>query len=171
VKQENEDYLVENFPELFADYHKSAAVSCMGRGFEVNDGWFLLIKTLSELIKWQVDHNNKTREESIAWNAMVDRSEKPGWWGARTDLPTKRRLPKKLKVKAAQVKEKFGTLQFSVYGANETIEGYISMAEAMSAIICEDCGLPGTIGGHSWIRVQCPACRDKQPKMEVNNEN
>ncbi len=49
-------------------------------------------------------------------------------------------------VVAVQVKEKFGVLRFYVRpGASEYQRGIISMAEAMSAHLCEQCGKPGQV--------------------------
>ena len=59
-------------------------------------------------------------------------------------------------VVAAQVKEKFGTLRFYVDGGDEATRGMIQMAEAMTAVTCEECGAPGTTGGRGWIRTLCP---------------
>lgn len=60
-------------------------------------------------------------------------------------------------VVAVQVKEKFGVLRFYVRPvASEYQRGIISMAEAMSAHLCEQCGKPGQvlIGGAHMSR--CP---------------
>jgi len=48
-------------------------------------------------------------------------------------------------VKATQVKEKFGTLRFSVQGTDAHIEALIATAEAQSAQICERDGTPGQL--------------------------
>lgn len=59
-------------------------------------------------------------------------------------------------VVASQVKEKYGTLRFYYDGGDDYVRGLVSMAEAMSAQICEACGMPGE--NHSdggWIRTLC----------------
>ncbi|MCP2041228.1 hypothetical protein L1281_001822 [Neisseria sp. HSC-16F19] len=49
-------------------------------------------------------------------------------------------------VVAAQVKEKWGGLCFYLHGgANDEQWGMITMAEAMSVRICDQCGAPGTL--------------------------
>jgi len=56
-----------------------------------------------------------------------------------------------------QVKEKFGTLRFYVYGANEAARELIAEAEEASAKICEVCGEPGFIRGGRWMKTLCEA--------------
>ncbi|QUG87670.1 hypothetical protein GR140_02500 [Pseudomonas putida] len=59
-----------------------------------------------------------------------------------------------------QVKEKFGDLRIYYSGGDEYISAVIDMAEAFSAIVCENCGAPGIKqrlkGG--WIKTVCQAC-------------
>ena len=47
-------------------------------------------------------------------------------------------------VVAGQIKEKFGTLRFYYHGGDDYIRGLVSMADAMTSRVCEDCGAPGT---------------------------
>ena len=58
-----------------------------------------------------------------------------------------------------QIKEKFGTLSFYISGYNDYVRGLISMAESMSAHICEECGEKGTRQPNmSWIKTLCHNC-------------
>lgn len=57
-----------------------------------------------------------------------------------------------------QVKEKFGTLRFYLYGTDLYTQGLVSMAEAVSSVICEDCGAVGEGRDGSWLRTLCDAC-------------
>lgn len=54
-----------------------------------------------------------------------------------------------------QVKEKFGRLRFYLSREDDVIHGMITMAEYMSAHICETCGSPGTTRGGSWFVTLC----------------
>lgn len=56
---------------------------------------------------------------------------------------------------ADQVKEKFGTLRFYMSSYNEEIEKIIDEAERKSAITCDECGRPGTLGGKGWLATRC----------------
>jgi len=54
-----------------------------------------------------------------------------------------------------QVKEKFGTLRFYYRGGDDYISGLVSMAEAMSGVMCEDCGAAGEPNNSGWIKTLC----------------
>jgi hypothetical protein len=58
-------------------------------------------------------------------------------------------------VTVEQIKEKFGTLRFYVQGGDDYTNGAISLAESLSAGICEDCGAPGKRSGGGWVRTLC----------------
>jgi len=61
--------------------------------------------------------------------------------------------------RVAQIKEKYGTLRFYVYGGTDEIGALISAAEVKSEKICEDCGKRGKIVEvHGWLRTQCKKC-------------
>jgi len=58
--------------------------------------------------------------------------------------------------KASQVKEKFGSLRFYIWYANEDVYNIIDKYELQSQYICEFCGKPGRIkrvGG--WYSCVC----------------
>ena len=171
MKQELEDILVNKFPLLYADYHKSAMQSCMGRGFECGDGWFNLLHGLSLAIQNHIDWENKQADEAKAWNLMVQEGKKPDWWGDRVDSPALRKVPRRVKqVKVTQVKEKFGTLRFSVPCRSKTINNYIQCAEHISYVTCERCGAPGEIISTGWVRVSCPVCEEERIQKEAQYE-
>ena len=71
-----------------------------------------------------------------------------------------------------QVKEKFGTLRFYC-GGGETIYKFISLAERLSAVTCEDCGKPGTQSNSAWICTLCEECRGerKQSSLRLTPHN
>ncbi len=58
-----------------------------------------------------------------------------------------------------QVKEKFGSLRFYYTGGDNYIDGMVTMAESMSGVTCEECGLPGTQTQGGWIKTACAAHR------------
>jgi hypothetical protein len=58
-----------------------------------------------------------------------------------------------------QVKEKYGTLRLYFVGGDSYCEGVIDMAEAMSAVTCEQCGNPGKPNDGGWITTLCEGCR------------
>lgn len=48
MKKEYDEYLVKNFPGLYRQRYLSPKETCMCWGFNTGDGWFPLIKKLSE---------------------------------------------------------------------------------------------------------------------------
>jgi hypothetical protein len=70
-------------------------------------------------------------------------------------------------VVAIQVKEKYGTLRFYIYGGNDYTDGMITMAESMSGKICELCGNKGKIINDGWLKTRCNTCH---PDEDVGQE-
>jgi hypothetical protein len=48
MKQELEEQLVKDFPQIFQDWHGNPMQTCMAWGLEVGDGWEPLIRKLCE---------------------------------------------------------------------------------------------------------------------------
>lgn len=85
----------------------------------------------------------------------------PGWWPMIESLceviqghidHSKGICPQ---VTVEQIKEKFGTLRFYVQGGDEYTNGAISLAENLSAGMCEECGAPGKRTSEGWIKTLC----------------
>jgi len=71
-------------------------------------------------------------------------------------------------IQAVQVKEKYGTLRFYTNYSTDYIDGAISMAEAMSGLICEECGsTDGVTQTTGWIRTLCKRCRRRYRRREL----
>jgi hypothetical protein len=51
MNEENTKYLIEHFPKLYAGVGKPLTESLMGFGFECGDGWFELVRDLSEKLE------------------------------------------------------------------------------------------------------------------------
>lgn len=79
-------------------------------------------------------------------NALCERLQ---FWTDHNDAP---------QVVAAQVKEKWGQLRFYTQGgASPEQSGMITMAEAVSACLCEQCGKPGQMLVYRgrWCMTRC----------------
>jgi len=65
--------------------------------------------------------------------------------------------------RAAQVKEKFGTLRFYMSSSTGKIGKLISAAESKSARTCENCGKGGKlcITKEGWYKILCTKCTAK----------
>jgi hypothetical protein len=75
--------------------------------------------------------------------------------------------------RASQVKEKFGTLRFYMTCGTEEMDLLIDVAEAVSEITCEVCGLPGVLrNDYGWFRTLCDTCavRKDGTKILPNDE-
>lgn len=58
-----------------------------------------------------------------------------------------------------QVKEKFGTLRFSLNSSEDRIDAVVRELERMSGKICEFCGSAGTRRSlRGWTKTVCDAC-------------
>jgi len=70
-------------------------------------------------------------------------------------------------VVADQVKEKCGSLRFYYSGGDQYISGLVAMAEAMTEVTCEVCGVPGVSRGGGWIRTLCDEHHDIKKEAAV----
>lgn len=69
----------------------------------------------------------------------------------------------KEQVEVVQVKEKFGGLDFNVYGADEMAHGMIWLSNSMSYSICESCGSTEKVSQtKGWIKTRCERCLNEK---------
>lgn len=93
-----------------------------------------------------------------------------GWFNLIHDLSQKLEAIAALqpddenRLKATQVKEKFGTLRFYTNYSSPEIDSAIREAEKLSAIICEQCGEPGSVRRDGWIVTKCDKCYEEYQK-------
>jgi hypothetical protein len=66
-----------------------------------------------------------------------------------------------------QIKEKFGTLRVYLNQETPYISGAIAMAEAMSHITCDTCGLVGKIRTGSYTQTLCDICSEERSKRKI----
>lgn len=64
----------------------------------------------------------------------------------------------RMKYCASQVKEKFGTLNFSCEAYTDEMREAIEEARRLSRSTCENCGAPGQLSTVGWHRVLCSNC-------------
>jgi hypothetical protein len=95
--------------------------------FECGDGWYELIKGACEKL-----------EPIMA----VEKVRDIEGWGSGM-------------YRAAQVKEKFGSLRFYLACAPEEAYKIVEEAERKSAKICEVCGKPGKLLEGGWLYTAC----------------
>lgn len=146
--------LFEKYPLIF-QVRKGRELEpfCMF-GIECGSGWFPLLDALCYQIQSYIDF----RKES---NERIEENKKK--------YPDYDQTPFALipQVTVTQVKEKYGTLRFYYDGGDDTIDGMVRMAEAMSSITCEVCGNLGKMRGRTWLYTAC----DEHTKEGDKNEN
>ena len=141
-----DNYLCKKYPLIFKERRLPVSESCMGRGFETGDGWFLLIDSLCHSIQHYIDSSNKYLPEG------------------------KQPIPQ---VVFTQVKEKFGALRIYHDGGDAYCNGLIDGVEGMSYRTCENCGTFSDDVGRvtkGWIQGLCTECAKEYEKEIVHNE-
>lgn len=131
MRKELDNYLVNKYPNLYRDRHKSMRETAMCWGFECGDGWFPLIDRLSAKLEAEILEIPISKRE-------LEKLQKNGYYCA------------------SQVKEKFGGLRFYMFGDTDSMEKAIGKAEDESIKTCEECGRWGKTRGHSWLYTACP---------------
>lgn len=170
MRKELDEELCRKYPQIFRGRHTPMTQTAMCWGFDCDDGWYNIIDMLCANIQSHVRSKREQRFKSLLMNRALTRAMK-GDESTLNRLPKWQRdqvldnlsdpepqcfpVPRKMNVIATQVKEKYGTLRFYVYGADDYVNGLIQMAEAMSAVTCETCGAPGKERVGSWIRTLC----------------
>jgi len=131
MNQANEDFLINNFPNLYPPYDPLYPLSPTNNrfSFACGDGWFDLLRECSARLE----------KEIIKQKAMFPMAP-------REELPH-----------AQQVKEKFGTLRFYLSTGTDEMYQIINEAEERSAQECEECGQPGCLRQGGWISTLCDA--------------
>lgn len=69
---------------------------------------------------------------------------------------------RKQKCYAVQIKEKFGTLNIYMRGADSRVQRIIHKYTKLSTKVCERCGAPGKLRERKWIKTLCNKCNNKR---------
>jgi hypothetical protein len=147
MRDELDQQLCEKYPKIFVNRNGDPKHTLMCWGFEHGDGWYNIIDRLCANIQSHIDWRNKQRAALLESNPH--------------NLPIPDAV---LQVVADQVKEKFGGLRFYYEGGNDTVDGMVRMAEAMSEVTCEECGAPGTASRGGWIKTLCEHHKEERKK-------
>jgi hypothetical protein len=189
MKPEYDEYLVNHYPKLFRDRYKPMTETCMCWGFSHGSGWFNIIKSLCSNIQHHINWSRKNRASALQYNRCLKRalagnnssliwyftplSGKATEWTYRSVEESVthaklREVPDACQqVIVDQVKEKFGTLRFYYHGGDDTVDGMVRMAEAMSGCTCEQCGNPATTSSNGgWVSTRCQPCKDAKLAAE-----
>ena len=117
MRQDPQEALYRKHPAIFRQKDLPETVTCMCRGIECDDGWYVIIDSLCCVLE---------AHAALAGHPVVA---------------------------AVQVKQKFGTLRFSVDDSCPWCEGAVEFAEIVSGHVCEASGRPGTaVVRKGWCR-------------------
>lgn len=157
MNEENTKKLVKEYPTLYRDVGGDPRETCMTWGFECGDGWYNIVDSLSAVITNHEENSERFKEDMslrARYNRLIQNLR---------IMMLKRFHPeffKSERVKAVQVKEKFGSLRYYMGGHDDYVAGAVAMAEAISAVSCEKCGRPGRINDDGmWMQCLCDQCR------------
>ena len=165
----NQDYILKMDKELFDQYGKYFSQDAPDRdgfGFSIGAGWYPLVGAVLEAMAEPVKRAQRDLsyaeqayekgQNKVTWSKDYDEKSESPWCQEDVDAARNKlsaiqdSLPQ-----IQQVKEKFGTLRFSVSPSDNVTNALISMAESLSTITCEDCGNRGTLRHGRWLRVLC----------------
>jgi hypothetical protein len=144
----------EEMAKMFPRLLEKASI----RSFGVGSGWHNILMILCTKIYEKVDRDQQLLRYEREYNPNVDEDSgaivklKTDITSAIDELPV-----------ISDVKEKYGTLRFYVYGATDADNISIDFAEALSGVTCEECGSPGERDSNTrgWIKTRCKKCIDK----------
>jgi hypothetical protein len=154
-------YLTAKYAPLYKDRFSPMTHTAMCWGFEIDDGWFNIINSLSALLcsNWLEAKRNynfiKDREGDTKYGGEPEEYNKIITANMIQEAKAAMDLAEKNTPVATQVKEKFGTLRFYVSGATDEQYNYIRFAEIMSSVTCQVCGNKGKRTGRGWISTKC----------------
>lgn len=159
MREELDKQLVAKYPLLYRNRYAPMTETAMCWGFSHGDGWYNIIDSLSYLLCSEYEQK-KDRYEST--KMYFENGGRWPWTGGK-EITAEEVEQKRLEMVEAektvptvsQVKEKFGTLRFYIDGGTKEQYNYITFAEMMSAVTCEECGAPGKRRGGGWVYTAC----------------
>lgn len=167
MRQDLDDQLCRDYPEIFRDRRAPMTQTAMCWGFACGDGWYALLDECCRLLVADL----RTVEKDIAQQQhSTAHPEHQSDWARQyytperlATLEAKRAALREQVPVATQVKEKYGGLRFYVTAATDEQYAYIRFAEAMSYRICESCGTTANVRVFGrWVRTRCATCADAE---------
>lgn len=157
MKKELDEALCKDFPLIFRNRHTPRTLMC--GGFDCDDGWEPIIRTLCETLMSEVYSLEQDVSMYERWlEKKIDVTRKESILKTLEDTKDKLDKAKDQVPVALQVKQKFGGLRFYVNRASDLQHGLIRFAELMSYKTCEVCGsMQGAqLYETKWHKVLCP---------------
>lgn len=134
MNEANTRQLYHEFPRLYRAASRPTSESAMRWGFMCGDGWFSIVRELSQQIE-EAARLAGVVPDSDEWPCVMQVKEKFG--GLRFYLS--------------------GGCSFEL---GSSIRRLVDAAHEHSLSTCESCGCPATLSEHEhWLRVECARCR------------
>jgi len=168
MKAEMEKELMSvRYPEIFREHTLPTDRTCMCWGLECGDGWFTLLDTLCKALQ-HIYHERALQtvaeqvKEKYGTLRFYYRVEPDMRYLSPTDQEDDFMLTHEFSSKTgwALVAPNTYRTKFKFDRWDSKIDGIVTMAEQMSANICELCGHPGRLDAdHGWYSTLCEPCR------------
>ena len=191
MKSELQNKLYEKYPKLFTQKSWSTRDSCMPFGIETGNGWYNIIDNACRIIQWHITQSRKERAMALAHNRRLQKAidgntkdlerfydklyTDKTQIAERVQEEVERKNFRKVKetipqIQFTQIKEKFGTLRMYTNGYDDYIDGVVALAEMMSSVTCEVCGVPGRQTSGGWVRTLCVRCAKQSGEKLYSEE-
>lgn len=158
MRRELDEALCKDFPALYRDRHADMRSTAMCWGIEPGDGWYGIIRRLSERLTELDAKHSRWHRRLWAWVCWITERLRYGQW-EEAWYTIKHGWPEAHTV-ATQVKEKYGGLRFYISGGSEEAYNAIEEAGDESYRTCEHCGEPGKCNERGWLATLCDDCRE-----------
>jgi len=155
--------LYDKYPLIFSQKDQPMTVTAMCWGITTGDGWYQILDNVCFLIQQRVAQPHENIERYEQWiNEEEDQTRID-----RLKEHIEEEKKKIISVQFVQVKEKFGTLRIYHNSNDPYLDGIITMAESMSAVLCEMCGNKGKLMTKGWHHTLCDRCRTTRFSREL----
>lgn len=177
---DSREEIVENVKSLL---NQKEMVLPIQFGIECGSGWYMLLDELMASIDNHIQNVNRNAKNEFKYKWMWElqlklrqraRAVKSKWRDLADFIykhaPKKKYAPMFFRID--QIKEKFSTLRFYYTGGDDEIAGMVSLAESLSAHICEYCGTTINVGRTSgWLITTCESCAIKHNNHDKWKKN
>ncbi len=168
MTKELQDKLFAKYDKMFGDRSKPMSETCMCWGIECGDGWYHILDRMCE----KLAHIQEEYDVTVIFDQI---KEKFGTLRAYHHEKFGKRWTKKGEWKSWKLDGKseieYVSLEWRHYGelvpaaenVSRMIEEIIRVADEMTSITCEKCGMTGaTPNKNGWIVTLCDKCKKEK---------
>jgi hypothetical protein len=161
MTKELQDKLYTKYDVLFRDRSKPMSETCMCWGCDVNDGWYAILDYMcSSFMRFQKKYDvtvvfDQIKEKFGTLRVYHHLEFGPRWSSDRLMLDGKSEIEY-----VSLGWHRCGEMMPALEGVENLADEAIRIAEKMSEITCEQCGMTGATQTKSgWIKTLCDKCR------------